>query len=771
MSSGSVSDTGDVAEGEGPKMVQSSFREPSIMGKSVIKEPEKEKKVEIKEDKKENSDAPEKAQETGTKPKIVGKSSGKKGKVSDHFNFDIPKMHGIPILNKDTANPNTFDLNYLLNPEVQKIAQSGHRLTQSTTISAGKIPTSPKNHIQKNILNSKKYSASKSNKELPQAEIPEIIVKKGKLDVEGRFYDKAKKTEEKIKVLKSLKDIQEVNGCTFKPQIKGKREAKTYDEFYNYMKNFADKKDKKIKILQEEEAKTLEKSLDFSHQPKLCEKSIQMIARKSDVEDSTFARLHKLYKSPKSMASGRESFASEAKTEENSNNFRPTVNKKSQMLNRADPVAKILYDDALRRINKEKNPPLPQAIKFITNKSEKVLIEKVKRDFEEAFCCIEPDRFGGLNYTKMIELFKLLYLIKDEHKKEEERLLLLESWKILACEGENSCKKESLVVFILALMGFYEDWMGFTEGERLSLGSYEANKIHLKFDLFYSNRISVVNRSTVNKSYKASYEYSFHPQTIAESQVLAQTWREQNRTGGKIEDMLIAGKAKTEKKLEEKRAILEEELLEECSFQPIIEQMPDEFRVYGLYDREDLTSEYFKLLNNPNSQYTHKGLLLHDLSKISKQRKLTKANEVLQEKLDKELENCTFAPKLEERLFPQEYSIPEPKSEEKPKKVLVKKEPSKAESKLAAYQNLKDLAEKEVEKPKVQKKDKLEITVQSNDGKTAVLCINLPSGSEKLEFDVVKDDPAFKVMEFTKKHGLKKEEEYSLVKELTLLKS
>ena len=33
----------------------------------------------------------------------------------------------------------------------------------------------------------------------------------------------------------------------------------------------------------------------------------------------------------------------------------------------------------------------------------------------------------------------------------------------------------------------------------------------------------MVNKSTVNKSYKANYEYSFHPQTIAESQHLAET--------------------------------------------------------------------------------------------------------------------------------------------------------------------------------------------------------------------------------------------------------
>ena len=436
MSSGSVSDAGEVGEGEGPKVVQSSFREPSIMANAaaakksvpaaeeikneVVAEIQKEKPLE------ENVKEPEPLK---TEKKVNSNQKKQKKKV-DHFNFDIPKMIGIPVLNKDTVNPNTFDLNYLLSPEVQKIAQSGHRLTQSSTVSAGKMPTSPKNYIKKNIANSKLLSNSKSNKELP-TEIPEINNSKKlqKCDVEERFYKKAKQTEEKIKNLKELKEMHEVDGCTFKPQIKSKREAKTYEEFYNYMKNFSEKKEKKIKTIKEEEEKALEKSLDLPHQPKLCEKSMQMIARKSDLEESTFERLHKLYKnqSKASNTSNRESIVSETKSEENSLSFQPTVNKRSKMLNRTEPVEKILYDDALRRINKDKYPPPPPVSKFITTKSEKVLVEKLKRDFEEAFCCIDADSAGGLNYTKMIELFKLLYLVKDENKKEDERLLLLEA--------------------------------------------------------------------------------------------------------------------------------------------------------------------------------------------------------------------------------------------------------------------------------------------------------------------------------------------------------
>ena len=424
MSSGSISDPGDVGEGEGPKVVQSSFREPSIMNKSSIKNPPPviEKTIpEVKDSPPITKENFRPAEEPLQNKK---KTEKKKEKIVDHFSFEIPKMIGIPILNKDTVNPDTFDLNYFLNPEVQKLAQSGHRLTQSTAVPSGKVLASPKNFVQKNILLSKKLADSKSTKDLP-AEIPEIVLKKPKIDIEERFYKKAKKTEEKIKNMKAAKDLQEVDGCTFQPKIKSKRQNKTYEEFYEYMKNFVNKKNSKILNLKAEEDKAIEKSLDFTHQPKLCDKSLQMIAKKSDLEESTFDRLHKLYKG-KSINTN-DSMVFEAKNDEPSVFFHPTVNKKSQMMSRTQPVDKILYEDALRRINKDKTPPLPAPTKFITVKSEKVLIEKLKRDFSEAFLCIDIEKNNEINYSKVIELCKLLYLVRDDNKREEERLLLLEA--------------------------------------------------------------------------------------------------------------------------------------------------------------------------------------------------------------------------------------------------------------------------------------------------------------------------------------------------------
>lgn len=785
MSSGSISDPGEVGEGEGPKVVQSSFKEASIMNKSIaIKDPPpvvEEQKQEVQPEPPEAQKEVKQEENKIIKPQKALKKDLKK--TYDNFNFEIPKMKGTPILNKDTVNPNTFDINFLLNPEVQKLAQNSYRLKESsTTKNLNKPQGNPTNHIQKNIKNSKMLSNSKSNKELPSSDIPEIKQKAKKVDVDERFYKKAKLTKDKIQVWKDQKAQEEVVECTFKPQIKTKRENKNYDEFYEYMKNYTQKKENKIKNIKDEESKAQEKSLEHTYQPKLCEKSLQMIAKKSDLEESTFDRLHKLYKNQSvksSNNSARESFVSDIKNDE-SVSFHPTVNKKSQILIRTEPVEKILYNDALRRINKDKNPPLPTQQKFITNRSEKVLIDKLKRDFEEAFVRIDSDASNELNYTKMHELFKSMHFIKDENKKEDERLLLLDSWKILLSQGESYCQKPSILVFLIAIMGFYEDWMEVPDGNRLVLTNYEAHKLHTKFDLFYTNRVSIINKSTVNKSYKVNYEYSFHPQTVIESEVLAKNWRSQHRGGGKIEDLLIAEKAKTQKKLEEKRQIIEEQKLDECSFQPMIEQMPEEWRVYGIYDKEDLTSEYFKMMNDPKFQNAHKGVVLHDLAKIMNQRKEEKINDLHRMMQEKEIENCTFNPKLEERIFPSDYVPTEIKHKKSDSLQIrntnarkkmnndVKGQQKKNSNLGLKNRNGEDLSKDDDEL--VVKKNKWPI-LESNDGDIAVFSVVLPKSTERLVFNIKSDDPALKVMEFSRVHELKKGEEYRLVKELTILKT
>jgi hypothetical protein len=61
--------------------------------------------------------------------------SPKTASTSDIGVSDTPFF--IPVLSSDTANPNTFDLDRLLDPKVQKFGLSAHRFNTSTTV--GKV--------------------------------------------------------------------------------------------------------------------------------------------------------------------------------------------------------------------------------------------------------------------------------------------------------------------------------------------------------------------------------------------------------------------------------------------------------------------------------------------------------------------------------------------------------------------------------------------------------------------------------------------------------
>ena len=201
MSDDSISDTGDVNEGEGAKVVQSSFRDPSILMKSIIKQDSplkiddsKSKLAEIPQEQPKESKGKQIEEPAQSQDNYANKYKKRPNMITDELCFDSPKIQNIPILNKDTTHPDRFDLDFLLNPQVQKIAKSGHRLTQSSTIIAPNSFHSQNNHIKKNIANAKSHTNSIAIKELSK-QSSKIPSKTLSLDVDERFYSKANKTE------------------------------------------------------------------------------------------------------------------------------------------------------------------------------------------------------------------------------------------------------------------------------------------------------------------------------------------------------------------------------------------------------------------------------------------------------------------------------------------------------------------------------------------------------------------------------------------------
>ena len=55
----------------------------------------------------------------------------------------------------------------------------------------------------------------------------------------------------------------------------------------------------------------------------------------------------------------------------------------------------------------------------MNSNSEKVLIEKFKREFNEALAEIEFQDSSKFNYNQLLDLYKVLYFIKEESEEQD----------------------------------------------------------------------------------------------------------------------------------------------------------------------------------------------------------------------------------------------------------------------------------------------------------------------------------------------------------------
>jgi hypothetical protein len=505
-----------------------------------------------------------------------------------------------------------------------------------------------KDFIKKNIERNSAYINNIKNSpkqaDIKFSDFIEESFKKNskKLDVNERFYKKAEDYKKKKEDLKEKIIKEELNACTFQPKTNVKDKIKhSPKDFNKKLDEYIEKKKKK----QEEDVKSKElqekhnSDEELTHQPKINAKSKEMISKKQ-TEGTIHERLYNQYKSQASkqieeLNKNKEISDPKKITEEPEIFFQPTINKKSQNLNRTDKIGQILYNDAIRRKNKPLQAPSSPIQKFMNSNSEKVLIEKFKRDFNEAVSELGPIESLKINYNQLLQVLKILYFIRED-KEEEDRLTALGVWKIFGESEETSIPKDSVLSVLLGIMGLYEDWMS-TETQIHNISREEALKLHKKYEKFYKNRNSTMNKSNMNQSFKNTIDYSFQPEKIANSDELAEKWRNSHREPGKIEDSLIAEQAKKEKKIKQLKQKIDAEALKECSFKPKTEELPSIY-IKSTKDYSDIVPQDLKS--------THKGVILYKLAEKNKNKKNENILSARELQEQKELEECTFSPNV-----------------------------------------------------------------------------------------------------------------------------
>ena len=256
------------------------------------------------------------------------------------------------------------------------------------------------------------------------------------MNVEERFYNKAEKYKKKKEELRERIEKEEIEECTFKPKTNVKESKQQSNmEFTKKITDLVQKTRRKhedaVERSKAEMQEKIENDENLTLRPKICEKSKEILAKKQTASTPAFERLYSLNKSQakkqiNELAKEKGKVDKEENKEDNNQEyfFQPHINKKSQDLKREEPISSFLYNDAIRRMNKPAIEESVVSTKFLSDNSQKFLIEKFKRDYEEETTKLQLND-NTVNYSQYIELLKNMHFIKQDKDCDNEMALKL----------------------------------------------------------------------------------------------------------------------------------------------------------------------------------------------------------------------------------------------------------------------------------------------------------------------------------------------------------
>jgi hypothetical protein len=453
--------------------------------------------------------------------------------------------------------------------------------------------------------------------------------KRAKVDVEGRFYKYKAEVNKKISELAKVLEAKETEECSFKPTILNKSKTRSVPEFLKSVQNFEKNRKEKIKSAKEQEEKEIVKITKRAH-PKLCKNSAKIVAKNSEYDKE---KLSKPKPPPKPII--------------DTNPYAPSVNPRSQDLFRPKSVDKLLYEDALRRHSKILKEEPTLAAKLISEKSEKCLLEKFKREFKEMFSYLDIENSNSLNYTKFTELlYNMSFLSRLSSKHNEQKQLAIKIWTMLGGVEKGFVDYCNLQSFLVSMMN-YKDPSTPAHTEAPNLGRLinniycisppEVLKIHRSFYLLFEER---------NLSKPSALNTTIESASFTDSRRKSDT---------KHEDRLMLEKTRLQQKWD---AIRQKKVVEEvsaCTFQPKIKRGPR--TIASSSDLNDSSISQYSFYSENKSQSQRRSEILFEYSKIFYQQKNINSKTKVDSKAADEVKHCTFRPKITKRIQVEE--VPE----------------------------------------------------------------------------------------------------------------
>ena len=298
-----------------------------------------------------------------------------------------------------------------------------------------------------------------------------------------------------------------------------------------------------------------------------------------------------------------------------------------------EQIDQMLYDDAVRRASiHHEQIDYPEITTNI--RSQQLLAKKFIKDFLLALEELEITA-EKLEIKHVISLLGHLNLLKTTTEEvESENSLLMKFWKYMQSEG--LVTKERFISSSLAVLGIFTSKMsvetfGAFQGilDLKEIGTClkfeEELKLHKAFYSFYENhRILAKTIKAV-----ASEGFTHRPQLSQESENLAKKRREEigEIWTQKRMDYFIQEKQKLLQKSAKVKEEKAQEELSKCTFRPKI-----------LTQKSSKSPEKSKTTDSE-----HRTLTLYEKSKVIKEKQIKSSQEI---ELEKNLAECTFAPKI-----------------------------------------------------------------------------------------------------------------------------
>ena len=590
----------------------------------------------------------------------------------------------IPVINSSTIDPIKYDLDRLLDPKIQKQAETGDRFSASHQAPP---PRKQRNPDEPDFLKlnresalrpraSSGYSYDEGDKRLSHHPDP--------VNVEERFYKYRRNVEEKVKKLEEELARREKAQCTFEPEILEKRKdnevPRSAESFFKDQMLHKKLVTTKVEVLRQkaEAAYSQEERTLFT--PKLCEQSMKMLAAKPQDSQPRHDQLYQQHRrllkqhvrnsdiSPSLDASDLSSTSQSSVRA-----FTPAINKASQRIVRDKPVEVYLMEDAARRQRARNSVPTQEApVTLVTSASQLLLMKKFKEEFQSAWA--EVSETDEINYSKVGELLKVLKFIDNQNAAGgylAERELVRSIWSLMRLEDESSVSKANLETLLCAVMAFPQSetappaqepshseedseqakpqgpGFGRMEEGKLVLGPGDTKKMHRFYRPWYDHRAAATAKSSLNPTFKSPVEYSYQPQLSKGSQRLTEARMESITSKGyqQHHDYLADEGRDRAKRIEELAGKYEQEEMKECAFHPATDKRSKKILAeVEARESEGLAQDYFRLLHTSDGKPKEKTTILFELSTLADQRRGKLAKTKAEREMEKNATECIFEP-------------------------------------------------------------------------------------------------------------------------------